>query len=104
MGTTHLPLVVVGHPETAAAHFVRRFLIGGVCPYDGKALREMVETLTDSQTQQLFRTNAAETGPKFALPNAGRWIWDSLEKGAPMDERFEELLPANATASSFPPS
>ena len=93
MGTTNLPLVVVGHPETAAAHFVRRFLIGGICPYDGQKLREMVEAICGDEEQRLFRQNAAETAPKFALQNPGRWIWDSLEKGEPIEDRFEVLLP-----------
>ena len=93
MGTTNLPLVVVGHPETAAAHFVRRFLIGGICPYDGSALREMVESLCGEEEQRLLRGNAVEDAPKLALAKPGRWIWDSLEKGAPVEDRFEELLP-----------
>ena len=93
MGTTNVPLVVMGHAETAAARFVRRFLIGGICSYEGQALREMVESVCGVEEQQLLRRNAAENAPKFALANAGRWIWDSLEKGSPVDERFEELLP-----------
>ena len=94
MGTTNLPLVVVGHPETAAAHFVSRFQVGGVCPYDGTALRKLVETVSDAQAQMRFRQNAIETAPKFALPNPGRWIWDSLEHGAPVNDRFDQLMPA----------
>src|SRR5215213_6789754 len=36
----NLPLIVLGHPQTSASHFVQRFHLGLVCPYDTVALRE----------------------------------------------------------------
>jgi hypothetical protein len=89
----HLPLIVLGHPETSAGHFVNRFQIGLTCPYEPAALREAALRTCDLEQQWIFRRNAAEKGSAFVLDHPGQWLWDSLAKGAPMDDRFERLMP-----------
>ena len=32
-------------------------------------------------------------GSFFSLDNAGQWIWDSLQRGEPVDDKFERLMP-----------
>lgn len=89
----NLPLIVLGHPETAAGHFVNRFRIGIVSPYDPGALRETAARICHLEEQWLFRRNAAEKGSALVLDQPGQWLWDSLARGAPIDDRFERLMP-----------
>lgn len=90
----NLPLIVLGHPETAAGHFVKRFQIGMVCPYEPAALHDAALRICNLEEQWFFRRNAAEKGSAFILENPGQWLWDSLSKGAPVDDRFERLMPS----------
>jgi hypothetical protein len=92
----NLPLIVLGARETAAGHFVDRFGIGEVCPYETSALREAARKVCELEEQWRFRKNAVEIGRQFALENPGEWVWRSLEKGRPVDARFEELMPRAA--------
>lgn len=89
----NLPVVVLGDPETSAARFVKRFQVGRVCPYNAEAFKEAVAGICDLDEQWFFRRNAAEKCSALALENPGEWIWRSLERGAPVDERFEQLMP-----------
>jgi hypothetical protein len=89
----NLPLLVLGHPETAAGHFVQRFGLGLVSPYHGRALHAAVEQLTTPEEQIRCRKHAAENACAFTMENPGKWLWKSLAKGGPIDDRFELLMP-----------
>jgi hypothetical protein len=89
----NLPLIVLGHRDTSASHFVQRFRLGLVCPYDTTALREAAVQISTPEVQRRCRKNAAEHGTAFSLDHPGEWVWNSLAKGAPIDDRFEKLLP-----------
>ena len=89
----NLPLIVLGHPETAAGHFVKRFQIGAICPYDPQALRSAAEGICHLEEQWFFRRNAAEKCSVLVLDDPGQWLWNSLEQGKPIDDRFERLMP-----------
>ncbi len=91
----NLPLIVLGHRETAAGHFVDRFGLGLVCPYDSDALRAAAMEISTPELQMRCRKNAAIHGSAFSLDDPGEWIWNSLARGAPSDDRFEMLLPRN---------
>jgi hypothetical protein len=93
MAVANIPMVVLGSEQTAAARFVRRFQIGKATPYEGATLRQVIESICDEDEQWFFRRNAAEKGSFFSLDNAGQWIWDSLERGEPVDGKFERLMP-----------
>ncbi len=90
----NLPLIVLGHPETAAGHFVNQFQIGLTCPYEPAALGEAALRICNIEEQWFFRRHAAEKGSAFVLDHPGQWLWDSLAKGSPVDDRFERLMPA----------
>ena len=92
-GVAHLPLIVLGSPETAAGNFVRHFDVGIVCSYSPEALRGAAAEICKADCQARFRRKAAALGPAFTLENAGQWIWDSLANGAPLDDRFERIMP-----------
>jgi hypothetical protein len=95
MTTSHLPILVLGHPETCAARFVRRFDIGEVAPYETAAVRSALERLSDPATQDRIRRRSAELGPNFSSDGAADWIWRSLAAGRACDQRYEELMPAD---------
>jgi hypothetical protein len=94
MTTSHLPVLVLGHPKTAAAGFVARFDLGEIVPYETEAVRAALERLTQPETQARIRAAAAQASPHFSSRGAAEWIWKSLEAGKPHTQLYEELMPA----------
>lgn len=92
----HLPVLVVGHPETAAARFVTRTGVGMVVPYQGPAFAAAVAALVRPEVQSVLRARAAALAPAFSAEGAGEWIWRSLSAGRPADDRWERLTAAAA--------
>jgi FkbM family methyltransferase len=91
--TSHTPMIVLGSEQTPAARFVRRFDIGLCSPYDPDAFRAAVEEVVRPEVQARMRSNAARVARTFSADGIGEWLWGSLEKGEPADDRFERLLP-----------
>lgn len=87
------PILVLGHPDTAAARFVARNGIGVVAPYDPAAFREAVERIVQPEAQREMRGRAAAMAGRYSAAGAREWLWDSLERGAPADRRFEDPAP-----------
>jgi len=85
----NMPLLVVGSPETAAAKFIQRFKVGTVCEYDGEKLRTVVEQICLPNSQAELRKNAADSAAVFSAKGVGSWIWESLEIGQAVDNRYE---------------
>jgi len=50
MATAHLPVIVLGHPDTAVAKFVTRLGLGLVSPYSEKPFLEAVREISDPLT------------------------------------------------------
>jgi hypothetical protein len=92
--TAHLPLLVLGHPETAAARFAVRTGVGWSVPYERAAFLGAVQELRRPEVQARLRARAAAAAPAFSAEGAGEWIWRSLAAGAPADDRWERLLGA----------
>lgn len=92
--TAHLPLLVLGHPETAAARFAVRAGVGWSVPYERAAFLGAVEELRQPEVQARLRACAAAAAPAFSAEGVGEWIWRSLAAGAPVDNRWERLLQA----------
>jgi hypothetical protein len=95
LATANTPIIVLGHPSTAAAKFVERFGIGTVADYDPVSYREAVDYITQPSVQQQMRLNAAKVAPQFINEQMDEWIWQSLKLGKPVDDRFELLLSKN---------
>jgi FkbM family methyltransferase len=89
VSTAQLPIIVLGSPETAAARFLSRFELGSTVPYDGAALRSAVAEILDADRQAAIRRRAYELGSQFSSSGAGEWLWQSLNRGEPVDDRFE---------------
>lgn len=103
LATSHLPIVVLGHPETSAARFVDRFKFGAVVPYDADAVRSALERLSEPEIQSAIRSRAAALSAAFSARGSADWIWRSLEAGEACDLIYEKLMPPSQ-AESFPGS
>ena len=91
--TSHLPILVLGNPKTAAARFVKRFGLGEVVPYEMAAVRSALDRLQTNEVASLIRRRSAEISGSFSTQGAAEWIWRSLAKGQACDLRYERLMP-----------
>lgn len=92
LAAAQIPMLVVGSPESCAARFVRRFGVGVDCPYEPDALREALAKMCGAEFNAECRRNAAACAAGFSDRGLGEWIWQSCEKGAPVDDRFGRIF------------
>jgi FkbM family methyltransferase len=92
IATAHLPIIVIGNSETAAAKFLRRFDLGTTVDYDGAKLKEAIEDILRPERQQSIRHNAYKIAGQFSNRGLKAWLWNSLERRQPADDRFESLF------------
>ena len=92
LAVSHTPVVVLGHPDTAAARFVRAHGVGMWAPYEPGAFVAAVAAVGDPSRQAAMRAEAARLGPVFSSEGARDWIWRSLDQGGPVDDRWERLV------------
>lgn len=92
LATAQTPLLVLGHPGTAAARFVTRHGVGVTSPYDRDRFVAAVAEVTAPASQAAMRARAAALGPLFSAEGARDWIWRSLALGEAVDHRFEHLV------------
>ncbi len=93
VSTSHLPVITLGSPETAAAKFVQRFELGDSIDYDGTALRQAVQMIVQPQHQLEIRQRAQRLSNSFSAHDLENWLWQSVDKQQPVDTRFEDLFP-----------
>lgn len=91
VATAHIPLLVIGNEETAAANFVSDFKLGIVSSYDTLEFREKITWLTDISNQETIRNQAANLARFLSSQDMENWIWNSLDQKYPVDFRFEKL-------------
>jgi hypothetical protein len=91
LATAHLPTLVLGAPETAAARFVARAGVGRAAPYQRAAFLAAVDELLRPEVQAALRRRAAALAPLFSAEGAGEWIWRSLREGRAADGRWDAL-------------
>ncbi|NJK35698.1 MAG: hypothetical protein HC919_12525 [Oscillatoriales cyanobacterium SM2_2_1] len=92
MSVSHTPILVLGSPNTAAAHFVTSLGIGLSCPYEPGPYRQTVQYLQQSEVQQSMRRKASQVTASFLGASSGEWLWQSLTLGKPVDDRYEKLF------------
>ncbi|MBW4653254.1 MAG: glycosyltransferase [Kaiparowitsia implicata GSE-PSE-MK54-09C] len=92
LATAHLPIIVMGSRDSAAAHFVETFQLGTVCSYDANSFAEAVAYVCDPTVQTQIRQRCAAMAATFACDDLADWLWRSLEQGHPADDRFEALI------------
>ena len=90
--TAHLPVVVLGGPDTTAAQFITGFGLGALSSYDPEPFAEAVRRVTSAPERDAIRTRAAELAPSFAAEPVADWIWRSAAAGRPVDDRYERLF------------
>lgn len=84
-----LPLLVMGGERSAVAAFVQETGCGLVAPYNATAFSSEAERLVADESG--FRAAASGIAERMTLADAGDWIWSSLDRGAPVDDRFESM-------------
>jgi hypothetical protein len=89
--TAGTPVIVLGHPDTAAARFVTRHGLGQVVPYRRAELAASVEAICTPEAQARHRAAAATLAPALSARGMESWLWRSLEAGGPVDDRFATL-------------
>ena len=92
LAAANMPMIVLGSPATAAAGFVERFQVGRVIPYDGPSLRKAVDEICQPAQQREIRARAASRASLFSAKGLADWIWQSLDKREPVDDRFEKAF------------
>ena len=100
MCTSHIPVIVLGSRDTAAAHFVEQFGIGVVANYDRDSFLNAVHHISRPEINLAMRRRGFAAAGRFVDTGVGEWIWQSLAKGEPFDRRFEDLLPQPAQLRS----
>ena len=90
--TSHTPVLVVGSEDTCGARFVKQFGIGMVVPYDAHAVAAGMEQLCKPDVQMEIRHNAAAIAPMLSDEGIGNWLASSIDRGAPMDDRFDRIF------------
>ncbi|MCH2177364.1 MAG: FkbM family methyltransferase [Mariniblastus sp.] len=90
--TAQLPIIVMGNRETAAAKFVNRFSLGDIIDYDGKQFAKAVTNIMQPERQVAIRQRAQQLAQTFSAKEIGQWMWESLKKQMPVDNRFEALF------------
>ncbi len=93
LATSHAPILVLGNVETAAARIVTRLGIGAVASYRRQEFLEAAERITRLDVNVVMRRAAFLLSLRFADLGAAEWIWQSLERGEPVDGRYEEMMP-----------
>ncbi|MGH7969442.1 MAG: beta-1,6-galactofuranosyltransferase, partial [Limisphaerales bacterium] len=89
LATANTPMIVLGSPQTGAAGFVKRFGVGETVPYEGARLRQAVADICRPERQSALRRAAALRARIFSGRDMADWMWKSVEKGEPVDDRFE---------------
>lgn len=92
MATANAPMVVMGHKETAAARFVTELGLGTVCEYSATGFQNAVAWVTNKTNATAIRSRAKELSLSFSSQGLASWLWESLSRGSPIDNRFEGLL------------
>jgi hypothetical protein len=92
MATSHIPIVVLGNRQTAAARFVERFGIGVVVEYDRQAFVDAVNYISRPEVNLAMRKRALVASGRFSDCGAAEWVWQSLAREEAIDRRYEDLI------------
>lgn len=101
MSTSHIPVIVLGSRGTAASHFVEQFGVGVTSSYDRASFKNAVEYITQREVNLAMRRRGLAAAGRFVDTGVGEWIWQSLDRGEPLDRRFEDLSPQAAAAAGM---
>jgi hypothetical protein len=105
IAVANIPIIVIGSRETAAAKFVDDLRLGIVCDYTPDSFQQAISEICLPERQQAIRQQAAYLAYSLSAENISTWIWRSLEKGEPINLKFEQfgktLSDASAVITAF---
>ncbi len=90
--TSNTPVIVLGDEESSASRFVHRFGIGVTSAYEAHAFRRAVGQVTAPETQAAMRRSAVKIAGTLSSDDVAEWLFQSIDRGQPADDRFEELF------------
>jgi len=93
LATSHIPVLVLGSENTAAARFVHQYGVGTVVPYETQRFADAVKYMIRQDVNLAMRRKALAMAARFTDVGAAEWIWESLKNGAPIDQRYTDVLP-----------
>lgn len=93
----NVPILILGHGESAAGRFVRRLKIGNCCAYTAESLAAGISLLTDPKRHPKLCQRLLRASPFLQHPNPGAWIWESLEAGVPQPAPWEKAFAPRRT-------
>ena len=96
MVCANLPVIVMGHPATSIARFVRHFQIGLISDYTPESFADAVNKIMSIEMQQSVRQRAVKLAQDFCDQGIDDWVWQSFQLGRPINERFENLFSYSA--------
>jgi len=91
IASSNTPIIVLGGEHSGAANFVEGFGVGICCDYDTNHFSQILSYICHPDTQKTISAKSFELAQKLTFDNLSEWIWQSLEKGKPVDLDFEFL-------------
>jgi len=102
MATSNSPLLVVGHPMSGAAGFVKRFDLGDTSPYRRESFTAAAQALAEPKRQREVRERAFALSHDFTVSGTWRYLRDTtFAKGRPTEDRFQRLFGLNANTFAY---
>jgi Tfp pilus assembly protein PilF len=89
---TQTPVLVLGHKDTCAGRHVAHLGIGRVMSYNHPDPAQLVREMTVPAARAVFMENAARAADGFVMPEAGRWLWESLDAGHAQPAPFHAFM------------
>jgi hypothetical protein len=92
LAQARIPVLVLGHPETAAGRFVRQLGIGEISAYEAEPFQLTLAKMLEKEYQRNTRKRCLEISHRFVTKDPGAWILNSLERGKALPSPFDGLL------------
>jgi hypothetical protein len=92
LAQARIPVLVLGHPETAAGRFVRQLGIGEISAYDTEPFQLTLAKMLGKEYQRNTRKRCLEVSHHFVTKDPGAWILNSVERGKALPSPFDGLL------------
>jgi hypothetical protein len=89
---TRTPILVLGSKDTCASRHVAHLGIGRVMPYNHPDPAQVLGEFTAASNRATYLKNSAAAADGFVMPDAGQWIWASLDAGVAQAAPFHQFM------------
>lgn len=86
-----IPVILIQTAENEASRLVDAYKLGS-CVLPGESLRSIITKLAAPESRCIIIESAKALARALSATNLAKLIWDSLEKGMMLDQRFEKAL------------